>query len=195
MNVILGVGDTVSNRVNKKIKNCQRIIFGDRNNYKYAEIITFCNCSSSGNYALAIGLNPALMNTQRFDSTNRKIANCLKGGQNYDGYVLLNLYAAITNSSDALCKYIIQNPMDLSNNLQNHVLNAMKIFSGDIYLFWGPNALQKRLLTNAEILFYIQQSLTTKNYYYSTDKNQNFVHPGDKTFAGFNKLNSIQSIL
>ena len=196
MNVILGVGDTVNNSINKKTKDCQRIILGDPNNHKYAEIITFCNCSSSGNYALAIGLNPALMNPQRFDPTNRKIANYLKDCQkNYDGYVLLNLYATITNSSYTLCKHIKQNPMDLSNNMQDQVLNAMKIFSGDIYLFWGPNALKKRLLTNAEILFYIQQTLTTKNYYYSTDLNQKFVHPGDPNFTGFDKLNSIQSIL
>lgn len=193
MNIIAGKGRIKSQN---KYLGCQRLIFENLNTYKYGEIITFDNNSSSGNYALTIGLNPALINPQKFDATNRKVANYLRNCQNnYDGYILLNLYSVVTNNSSELCKHIKLNPMDLFNNIQNQVLNTMKNFTGDIYLFWGPNATKKRLLTNVEILSYIQQSLSIKNYYYSADSNQKFVHPGDATFLGFLKLTSIQSIL
>ena len=194
MNVVMGFGDTISNHPAKRQKDCERLIFGSPPSYKYAEVVSFTNCNNSGHYALAIGLNPALLNLHRFDSTNRKIAECFKR-KGYSGYILLNLYSAITKDVTGLCTHIKSDPMDTLNNMQNKVLDLLMLFEGDIYLFWGPNAKEKRLITNPHILCYIEQTLGIKKYYYSADGQSKFVHPGCKAFHSFQKLKTIQDIL
>lgn len=195
MDITSGFGDTTSNNPRKKEKDCQRLTFHDSNlRYKYGEKITFTN-STSTEYALAIGLNPALLNKQRFDSTNQKIANELNKSGQYKGYYLLNLYSIIATDVNKLCTHISNAPLDCNNNMQNIVLEIIQRFEGDMYLFWGPKVKSKRLITNIHIWEYIKATLHSKKYFYSVDSKNNFVHPGNKDFAGFNKLTSINLII
>ena len=196
MVITSGLGDTKNNRPNKKSKNCQRVIYHDSKSfYKSGEKITFTEASTSTEYALAIGLNPALLNTQRFDSTNKKIANELYQSGQYKGYYLLNLYSFIATDVNKLCARILNDPLDRKNNMQNMVLEIIQRFEGDIYLFWGPKVKSKRLITNIHIWEYIKATLHSKNYFYSVDNKNNFVHPGNEKFVGFDKLTSFNSIL
>ena len=190
-----GLGDTISNNPKKINKNCERLIFHDSKfYYKYGEQITFTN-SSNNEYALVIGLNPALLDLQRFDSTNRKIADKLNKSSRYKGYYLLNLYSFIAPDVNKLCTHILNDPLDCKNNMQNMVLEILQRFKGDIYLFWGPKVKSKRLITNIHIWEYIKATLHSKNYFYSVDSTNNFVHPGNKSFVKFDKLTSLNSIL
>ena len=192
-------GDTKSNQKRKHNKDCTRIIFADSSlplldgMHKYAEKITF-NGDLDKDYAIAIGLNPAKGEENSFDSTNRKVANDIQQ-KKYKGYLLLNLYSVIEPNCNKLCSYIKHNPKDMRNNLQDVVLKQVLDSNNDIFIFWGPNAKEKRLLTNPYLLKILEVLLATgRKIYYSSDANNNFVHPANKNFSNFQLLANMQTL-
>ena len=190
-------GDTESNHKRKRNKDCTRNIYTNSQlplldgNHKYAEKITFCG-EFEKDYAIAIGLNPAKGEFESFDSTNKKVAKDIKNNE-YKGYILYNLYSVVEPNCSRLCAYIKNNPKDMYNNLQEFLVKKMFNSNNDIFIFWGPKAKEKRLLTSPFLLKVIELLLKTgRKIYYSADLNNNFVHPGDANFRGFQNLSNIK---
>lgn len=192
-------GDTESNHKRKRNKDCTRIIYANSQlplldgNHKYAEKITFCG-EFEKDYAIAIGLNPAKGEIESFDSTNKKVANDIKN-KKYKGYILYNLYSVVEPNCSRLCAYIKNNPKDMYNNLQEFLVKQMLNSNNDIFIFWGPKAKEKRLLTSPFLLKVIELLLKTgRAIYYSANNNNKFIHPANKNFKSFQRLNNIDTL-
>ena len=195
------LGSTVKYGKNPKIKDCTRKVYADNTlplqsgDHKYGEIITF-NSLENDKYAIAIGINPAKGELIFFDKTNFNVAKEIKGIGTYRGYYLLNLYSILQSDTQKLGTYIKNNPDDVINNMQDTILKRLLDSDEDIFIFWGPKAVERKLITNPYLLKTIELLLSAKrNIFYSADVNGNFIHPSNKGFNTFLKLNNISSIL
>lgn len=108
--------------------------------FKYKEKITFLEKYDKNNKrkeiktkanktAICIGYNPAAANDE-LDMTNKRLIDLL--WDEYDGYLLVNLFPQITDKKDEC-------DLDLADNLEfsKVVENILKNNNEDIILFWG----------------------------------------------------------
>ena len=191
-------GDTRST-TRKRNRDCKRTIFTDSNqlplsngNHKIHEKILFKGKGDT-NLPLVIGLNPAMGDKDKFDSTNKYLANYFKRiGR--DGYLLYNAYTVVQPNKSELVKYIKLNADDIINDFQDELVKIILLTTCDVYIFWGKACSDKRLINNAIFIRLIKSLYTSRNIYYSfdkTDSNKKFVHPSfSKKNLDFAQINN-----
>lgn len=184
MNIFEAEGDTRS--TTRKInRNCKRTIITESNalplnngNHKIHEKVLFTGRNGT-NLPLVIGLNPAMGDKDKFDSTNMYLANYFnRNGR--DGYLLYNAYTVVQPNKSKLINYIKSNPDDFINDFQDELIKIILSTTCDVYIFWGKACSDKRLINNACFIRLIKSLYSSRNIYYSIDKNdpnQKFVHP------------------
>ncbi len=198
-------------RKKKKIlTNCTRLIFCDNQNlpltrfgtlkalqnvkidHKFFEIIDFNN--DKNDFALVIGCNPSKGSKNCFDSSNLKISKKLNS--NYRGYCLLNLYTVLTSSISKLKIYLRNKSNDYSNNFIEIILSLLFTLNGNnIYICWGKKALDSLVLSSFAKNCFKSIDLTKNNFFYSSDKKSEFVHPSDSNFDSFKPLTNWDKVL
>ena len=176
------------------IQNAYRSIYYDDAEHKFFEYIDFKN--SCNKRAIAIGINPSLIEDTTMDFTNKELVTYLMSN-GYSGYILLNLFSKRTNNT-----YMLQNYnasmigfRDLLNDCATFIT---KILNGsncneDILIFWGQNFLNNIGISNVNL----QNALTAKkaNCYYSAGSKKAFVHPSTTNKNGQSRLKSFDKLI
>ncbi len=138
---------------NVKCVSCRKILHAsiDEKRCKFAEKITFRE--KKGDYAVAIGYNPALWNECRIDKTNELIAGCLYE-MGYAGYYLLNLFPDVTPVKLTKADSCFGNYLE---TISNALEELQQVSSMELHIFWGSsvyvNADEKKTLDNITRLF------------------------------------------
>lgn len=184
----------VINNSNNSIQNAYRSIYYDDAEHKFFEYIDFKNSCSKR--AIAIGINPSLIEDTTMDFTNKELVTYLMSN-GYSGYILLNLFSKRTNNT-----YMLQNYnasmigfRDLLNDCATFITKILNDSNcnEDILIFWGQNFLNNIGISNVNL----QNALISKaaNCYYSAGAKKAFVHPGTKNDSGNSRFKSFDNLI
>lgn len=176
------------------IQNADRSIYYDDAEHKFFEYIDFGN--SCKKRAIAIGINPSLIEASTMDFTNKELVTYLIH-QGYGGYILLNLFSKRTNNT-----YMLQNynasmigSSDLLNDCATFIIKILNDSNcnEDILIFWGQSFLDNIGISNVNL----QNALTSKtaNCYYSAGAKKAFVHPGTRNNSGKSRFQSFDNLI
>ena len=113
----------------------------DNSTYKFAEKITFNN---GGDYAVAIGYNPALNNGAYIDRTNYLVANLLRNLK-YDGYYLFNMLPDVSGTKIAKATSSYPNYI---KTVLDFLMQDNSTWNCDIFIFWGSSVYVKNNIIN-----------------------------------------------
>lgn len=184
----------VINNSNNAIHNAYRSIYYDDAEHKFFEYIDFKNSCSKR--AIAIGINPSLIENSTMDFTNKELVTYLSDNS-YGGYILLNLYSKRTEGKVMLQKYNLsmigsQDILNDSSNFITQILNNSKC-SEDILIFWGQAFLKNIGILNLNLKNALSAKFST--CYYSSGVKKAFIHPGTKNKSGQSRLKSFDKLI
>ena len=183
----------VFDKSNKRISKAYRSIYFDNAEHKFFEYIDFKNSESKR--AIAIGINPSLIESQSMDFTNKELVSYIS--QRYGGYILLNLYSKRTNSTYSLQTYISSmiGSQDKLNDCSKFISDILTNpnCNEDILIFWGQKFLKNIGIKNTNLKTAL--SIHSSSCYYSAGSKQAFVHPSEKTHKKNSRLHSFDSLI